>query len=80
MSENPTHSSPDPETATASTLSEAYMQEVEMKRIQNSHRSVNKLPPELLSRILRIGEEDERCTRSRNFTYLGFQDLATVRT
>lgn len=55
-------------------------QDIAAKRVQNSKSSVNKLSPEVLSHIFLAGEEEERGSRKRSvaYSYIGFQELASV--
>ncbi|KAG8704496.1 hypothetical protein FRC09_003494 [Ceratobasidium sp. 395] len=46
-------------------------------KLQNSKRCINKLPSELLLRIFRVGDEEQRAMRNAGEPYYGFQDLIT---
>lgn len=48
------------------------------KRTENSKQAINKLPPELLSRIFAIGDKEKRSQRILYQGYCGIQDLALV--
>lgn len=48
------------------------------KKARNSKQPINRLPPELLSRIFAVGDEEQRSKRARDEKYYGFQDLAVV--
>lgn len=44
----------------------------------NAKQPINRLPPELLSRIFAIGDEEQRSKRLEAARYSGFQDLVIV--
>ncbi|KAF8601724.1 hypothetical protein BDV93DRAFT_524485 [Ceratobasidium sp. AG-I] len=48
------------------------------RRTKNNKQMANRLPPEILSRIFAIGDEDQRNARIYDQAYYGFQDLAVV--
>lgn len=52
--------------------------DISRKRAQNGKQAINRLPPELLSRIFAVGDEEQRNKRVQNARYYGFQDLAVV--
>lgn len=50
------------------------------KKAENGKQAINRLPPELLSRIFTVGDEEQRSNRMNNAQrYYGFQDLVVVR-
>lgn len=52
--------------------------QINTRRAQNSETIINKLPPELLSRIFLIGEAGRSIRQKvRKASYIGFQDLVT---
>lgn len=54
------------------------LDDITKKKVENSNQAVNRLPPELLSRIFAIGDGEIRNKRVHYHRYYGFQDLAIV--
>jgi hypothetical protein len=52
--------------------------EILSMRLKNRDKPINNLPPELLSRIFAVGDDEERGKRQQGLPYFGFQDLAVV--
>lgn len=49
-----------------------------LRRVYNNELPINKLPPELLSRIFAIGDEEQRGKRLYDEPYYGMQDVVIV--
>ncbi|KAF8601737.1 hypothetical protein BDV93DRAFT_226727 [Ceratobasidium sp. AG-I] len=65
----------DPSYISASSSTETDS-DIARKKSENSKQTINKLPPELLTRIFAIGDEEKRNKRLHYHRYYGFQDLA----